>query len=994
MHGELDTRQGGADSCAASCSSEENSALPPLPIAVATFWLFLLTLGMSAKASREKRTASPLWHRALERYREELNQNDDYQSVTEIASLDDLLSHTKTIEKSLPRDRNALGSLQRLGPTLKFVDDFSAVIAVCFGADAKLTAFVWGSIRLMLTLASSAGDNLKDVLDMLEELSLTLPRLKTYETSLEMDRALEAALVDVYTEVICFYARCIHFFRSHPPVLLRRGAWEDFRDDFARTLRRIRRLSATVESEADFARMKRDRGKYDEVLGLIEKFKGTELKEDAPKRYHYVPSTLSPRFWGREDALNALQEALSPEQKSHQLRTFALYGMGGVGKTHIALQYANRHRESYKIILWVTADNIINMGQSFREIAKLLGLSQTEQEMQDTQGCMLKVKNWLTEASDPWILIFDNADNLEVLRHAWPTNGEGSVLLTTRDANAVHSPASKGFHVQPFDVADGSEVLLNLVGFDYTSTSNREKAVEITKALGGLPLALTQIGGFIAQRKLPLRDFLPLYERNASKIDARKTSISDYEHTLSTVWEMSMKRLEGDAHTLFNMLPYFQPDGIDEMILFQGSSSLHEPAYAFLHDDMDLGDAEAVLLRTGLVDKNAGDAVLSIHRLIQEAILRNQSPDIQKKNFHIVVRILSWAFPDTWSEDVGHQFRSWANCEKCLPHVNHLVAQRERHKIGLACPQGYGELLLRCSWYLYERECYDIAKSLINAALETFEDKGTLSYASAADLSGLLDLDMNNPDKALIPFEEAFAIRKNLLGPTDGMLASSLNNIALAYTEMGELDKAYAAHEEAISIRLSVNSDRIGNSYSNMSSLLLRMNRPDEAEEMLKRCPSLKDFTDETFIKTGNPRFSGDMVLLSRIRVQQGRLDEALRLASKALAFRKRLLGNRLKTCDSLYDVASLLHMHGNTASAIELLGQLMDIAGSIPEGKGQLARAYFKLAVLQDERGRHGESHTCKEMAESLRTELKPETEGAPFIEEQFMKLCVWMLW
>jgi len=197
--------------------------------------------------------------------------------------------------------------------------------------------------------------------------------------------------------------------------------------------------------------------------------------------------------------------------------------------------------------------------------------------------------------------------------------------------------------------------------------------------------------------------------------------------------------------------------------------------------------------------------------------------------------------------------------------------------------------------YLYERECYDIAKSLINAALETFEDKSTLSYASAVDLSGLLDLDMNNPDKALIPFEEAYAIRKKLLEPIDGMIASSLNNIALAYTEMGELDKAYAAHEEAISIRLCTNSNRIGNSYSNMSSLLLRMNRPDEAEEMLKRCPSLKDFTDETFIKTGDPRFSGDMVLLSRIRVQQGRLDEALRLASKALAFRQRLLGNRLK---------------------------------------------------------------------------------------------------
>ncbi|CAP73125.1 uncharacterized protein PODANS_2_5400 [Podospora anserina S mat+] len=76
-----------------------------------------------------------------------------------------------------------------------------------------------------------------------------------------------------------------------------------------------------------------------------------------------------------------------------------------------------------------------------------------------------------------------------------------------------------------------------------------------------------------------------------------------------------------------------------------------------------------------------------------------------------------------------------------------------------------------------------------------------------------------------------------------------------------------------------------------MSSLLLRMGRPDEAEEMLARCPSLKDFTDETFLSTGNPRFSGDMVLLSRIRLAQGRTSEALRLASKALAFRRGFIG-------------------------------------------------------------------------------------------------------
>jgi hypothetical protein len=350
--------------------------------------------------AREKQA---LQHRALERYREELANSDDYATITEIASLDDLVDYTKTMEPLLPRERNALDSIRRLKPTLKFVDDFSAVIALCFGADAKLTAFVWGSIRLILTLASSAGDTLKDVLEMLEELSLTLPRFKSYEDNLPMDRPLENALMEVYTEVICFYARCIHFFRTHPHILLRRDAWEEFRNDFARTGRRIKRLSATVESEAESARMKHDRAKYSEVLELMEFLREVNLvksRGNEEPMCHYIPSELSPRFWGREDALAAINQALDPGNKTYLLKTFTLSGMGGVGKTQTALQYASRHRHQYKVIMWLAADNVISMGQSLREIAKLLGLVRSDEEIQDPVASTLRVKTWLNDSSE------------------------------------------------------------------------------------------------------------------------------------------------------------------------------------------------------------------------------------------------------------------------------------------------------------------------------------------------------------------------------------------------------------------------------------------------------------------------------------------------------------------------------------------------------------------------------------------------------------------
>ncbi|KAI1654070.1 hypothetical protein F4813DRAFT_399435, partial [Daldinia decipiens] len=839
-----------------------------------------------SKMEKPTESRSPLWHRALERYREELGGNEDYRAVHEVHSLDDLLSHVNTLQTTPSRDRQALASMNRLAPKFKFVDDFSAIIALAFGADATLTAVVWGSIRLILTLASSAGDTLQEVLDILEELSLTLPRFRVYEDTLPMSRQLETALIDVYTEVICFYARTIHFFRDHPHVLLRRNAWEKFHTDFSRTTMRIKRISSIVESEADLARMRLDEHKYKEVIELMDNF---TIKSDE----------------GRSTLLSTLHNALNPGQAPSSTKSVALFGMGGVGKTQVALEYAHQNVGIYDVILWVRADNIITLGQSFRDIALGLQLYQDSDKIKDSAAAIWKVKNWLNNA------LFDNADDLQAIKIAWPGSSRGSILLTTRDFDVANNPAAQCLQVESFDDTEGSLMLLRQIGLDSSVAENIEYATVITQTLGGLPLALSQIGGFIAQRRLGLKDFLSLYERNATKIDARKTIKDDYEHTLNTVWDLSFQKLPSNSTRLLNMLVFFDPDAIDEAIFLEGSQTEFgiEEDFGFVADEMDLGDAEQSLLQAALINKTMDQPVLTVHRLVQSAAIRRVPNSDRPRYFDAVIQLLSWGFPDTWSRDVGHQINAWKKCEKCLPHIGHIARLSKKHDIQPRNAQQYAELLLRCSWYLYERETYDVARSLVDAAVQTFEDRSTLAYASAIDLAGLIDLDLCQPSLALKPFKEALELRKKQLGPDDPFIAFSLNNLALAYTEMGNLEEAYSTHQQAIEIRLRTNSDRIGNSYSNMASLLLRMGKPDEAEEMLGRCPSLKDFTDETFLNTGNPRFSGDMVLLSRIRLRQGRIDDGLRLASKALAFRQKLLGNRLKTCDSLYDVASILHL-------------------------------------------------------------------------------------
>jgi hypothetical protein len=141
--------------------------------------------------------------------------------------------------------------------------------------------------------------------------------------------------------------------------------------------------------------------------------------------------------------------------------------------------------------------------------------------------------------------------------------------------------------VQPFDDDTGVSAFLRLVGREKYTGSDRAAAKKIMQALGGLPLAINQISGFIVQQRLALEDFLPLYERNSAKIDAKKFFRGDYEHTLGTVWELALSQLSGPSRTLQTILAFLDPDKVHESVLRNGGEHLNEGDFAFLADDME-----------------------------------------------------------------------------------------------------------------------------------------------------------------------------------------------------------------------------------------------------------------------------------------------------------------------------------------------------------------------------------------------------------------------
>lgn len=222
--------------------------------------------------------------------------------------------------------------------------------------------------------------------------------------------------------------------------------------------------------------------------------------------------------------------------------------------------------------------------------------------------------------------------------------------------------------------------------------------------------------------------------------------------------------------------------------------------------------------------------------------------------------------------------------------------------------------------YLYEAEYYEESLNLLQVCLQALERKGDTNssrYAQAHNVTGLVQVDLRENNKALQNLKIALEIREKILPPTDWGIGVSISNVGFAYTEQGDLTQAMNYLQRSLEFRKAINCRMVDNSYANIASCLLRMGKPNEAEAMYTSVPDVRDLTDEQLLRENLPRYSSGMQLLSMIRQAQGRLDEALDFASKVLQFRRQKFGSRFKTCDSLCHVAKLMLLMKKSMAAL-----------------------------------------------------------------------------
>ena len=331
---------------------------------------------------------------------------------------------------------------------------------------------------------------------------------------------------------------------------------------------------------------------------------------------------LAPRpafLAGREELLAALDARLAGGEDGGP-RVVALCGLGGAGKTSVALEYAHRHLAEVGVAWQFAAEDPTVLAAGFGELAAQLGAGA------DARDPVASVHAVLAAFPAPWLLVFDNAPDRASVAGSCRRPGTGRVLITSQ--NPIWPPGQV-LEVPVLDPEVAAGFLVNRTG-----DPDGQAAAELAGELGGLPLALEQAAAYMQATGDSLAGYLALFRQRRAELLARGEP-TGYAKTVATTWALAFDRLqqaEPGAAGLLRLLAFCAPEAVPLRLLLQprpGLAGKLGPDVApvlvpLLEDPLAAGDAIAALRRYSLVTP-AGDGPVSVHRLVQ-AVTADQMP--------------------------------------------------------------------------------------------------------------------------------------------------------------------------------------------------------------------------------------------------------------------------------------------------------------------------------------------------------------------------------
>jgi DNA-binding SARP family transcriptional activator/Tfp pilus assembly protein PilF len=647
----------------------------------------------------------------------------------------------------------------------------------------------------------------------------------------------------------------------------------------------------------------------------------------APNPYWRAPQSISnadairavPSFTGRQTELRQLDAALWGSAGQA-----AIHGLGGVGKSALAREYARRNRDRYAAVWWLNAeteagiiDGLVRLGSEF-----VPALAKVEDRRSAAEQVTANVLSGLTK---PVLLVFDNLDDERLLR-AWSPRPAAQILVTTRHAGLGGDVVP--IRLQAWPPAETVDYLRREIGRDDISDSD---ALLLAETLGFLPLALAHAAAYLKGTvNVSAARYL---ERINDHLD-RAPRGADYDRAVNATFREAIARAEEDAPGAAALLGFaacFAPDALPEELFRQppdayaaltpslaGAAVAVRDLRAAVADAIGLEDALGALHRFSMLTFSLETRSYTLHRLVQRAT-RSLLAHEARKWAQSAVAAAEAAFPDS-------DFPHWPRCERLAPHAR---AALDALPDGTCLPAA-ARLALRCGQYLRKRAAFGDAETSLRRGLAVAEACNAVEpfpelAENIAALAALLR-DTNRAAEAEPLLRRSVELREAMAGPQHPSVAVALNELAILLHYSNRLAEAEALYRRALAIdeaALGADDPAVALRSHNLALLLHETNRPAEAEPLLER--SLR--IDERVRGPHHPDVASDLGNLGWLIFQTGRVNAAEPLLRRTVEIREAAYGvHHPSFAHALCDVAVLLHDTGRFAEAELLYSQALAI--------------------------------------------------------------------
>lgn len=420
----------------------------------------------------------------------------------------------------------------------------------------------------------------------------------------------------------------------------------------------------------------------DELRLLVLK-DGFRLPATTRKPSNLPYSSLGKLFKGRDNILNDLRNRIFNDVKANapvakaaltQSSKQALCGLGGIGKTRLAIEYAFENSEKYNALLFVNADSPDKLKHGIADLAVVLDLKEANSK-QDEEAKYLAAMRWMLDHPG-WFLILDNVDDMNAASACEELIAKlygGHVIITSR-INIWSMGGIEELDINVLDEESSKALLLERTPARLKTPNDDAFALDLAKRLDGLALGLEQAGAFINSSMCSIEDYLKWWKEGETEVlEWYDSRVMKYPMSVAVTWNATMQKLGYSGESMLRLLSVFEASPIPQNLIVGN----HSPAII-----QNILDEKKIIKEFGLRDiitklstysmvkrsTSENDVSLNLHRVVREITFRSIQLEEEKIKYLETAETLLAAFAPRQAD----RFENWAIWKLLIPHADFI----------------------------------------------------------------------------------------------------------------------------------------------------------------------------------------------------------------------------------------------------------------------------------------------------------------------------------